>query len=138
LGLFSPDDQAGGLSGLFEPTVTRLRKAIPRLPRALSARTPAMILYTPMLDAREWPPNDCLVGEVWTVYEDAVATAFTFAAVLFFAGAWRLPFFAATNHAGGLPRRAPLLRASLSRLMIASSTWSRSFRNSTMIFVTSM
>ena len=47
-------------------------------------------------------------------------------------------FFASTIHDGGRPRRRPRPRANRSRLKIASSSCSRSWRNSSRIFETSI
>lgn len=60
------------------------------------------------------------------------------AAALFLLPGGRPRFFASTIHEGGRPRRRPRPRARRSRLNIASSNCSRSWRNSSRIFETSI
>ena len=71
-------------------------------------------------------------------YAAADADAFGWPLVLLLLPTGRPRFFASTIHAGGRPRRRPRPRASRSRLNIASSNCSRSWRNSSRIFETSI
>src|SRR6266853_3583184 len=93
---------------------------------------------TPDPDTRDADTRDPDTRDRDYAAADAAFAATALEPALFLLPAGLPRFFASTIHDGGRPRRRPRPRARRSRLKIASSNCSRSWRNSSRIFATSI